>query len=94
MHVRQFCGVIVPPAPVPCSAFPVSWGNISHTYIACIGCIELQTDTFNEELQEELPGRASQLITDLIMVVVPDDGLSVLPLDLDSANTAIDIALE
>ena len=80
---------------LPCSAFPV--GEIYRSLVNCtlhVWAVELQTDTFNEELQEELPGRASQLITDLIMVVVPDDGSSVLPLDLDSANTAIDIALE
>jgi len=49
---------------------------------------------FNEQLIDDLPGRANQLITDLITVAVPDDGASLLPLDLDSANTAIDIALE
>ena len=56
--------------------------------------MELQTDVVNEELRSELPGRANQLITDLMTVIVPDDGSSLLPLDLDSANTAIDIALE
>ena len=56
--------------------------------------MELQTNVMNEEQRRELPGRANQLITDLMMVIVPDDGSSLLPLDLDSANTAVDIALE
>ena len=56
--------------------------------------MSLQGDVLDKASNDDLPERANQLLTDLIIVAVADDGTSLLPLDLDSANTAIDIALE
>ena len=43
---------------------------------------------------DDIPERVNQLVIDLMAITVTDNGSSIFPLDLASANSAMNVAIE